>query len=83
MNQGKDKIIELAMLRMDVDIASGLPVGLAQVYDGLEDPGMPISQEIEALTGISTAMVCNQRLDEARIADSGRRGPGDCTQRRL
>ncbi len=69
LNQGKDKIIELALLRMDVDIASGLPVGLAQVYDGLEDPGIPISREIETLTGISTAMVRNQRLDETRIAE--------------
>ncbi len=69
LNQAKDKIIELAMLRIAVDVASGLPVGLAQVYDGLEDPGAPISREIEMLTGISTAMVRNQRLDEARIAE--------------
>lgn len=69
LNQGKDKIIELALLRVDVDVASGLPIGLVQIYDGLEDPGIPISREIETLTGISTAMVRNQRLDEARIAE--------------
>ncbi|MCF8209083.1 MAG: DNA polymerase III subunit epsilon [Rhodoferax sp.] len=63
-----DKIIELALLRVDVDTASGLPVGPVEVYDGLEDPGIPIPLEIERITGISSAMVQGQRLDEARIA---------------
>ena len=68
LDQTRDKIIELAILRVDVDSATGLPVGEVQVYDGLEDPGMPISTEIEAITGISDAMVAGHRLDEARIA---------------
>ncbi|WP_296506798.1 3'-5' exonuclease [Rhodoferax sp.] len=63
-----DKIIELAILRVDVDTATGLPVGEVMVYDGLEDPGMPISKEITAITGISNEMVQGQHLDEARIA---------------
>ncbi len=64
----QDKIIELAMLRVDVDSTTGLPVGDVSVYDGLEDPGMPISKEITAITGISSGMVEGQHLDEARIA---------------
>jgi DNA polymerase-3 subunit epsilon len=68
LDQTKDRIIELAMLRLDVDASTGLPCGAVQVYDGLEDPGLPISAEIEAITGISNAMVKGQRLDEARIA---------------
>ena len=68
LDQSRDKIIELAMLRVDVDTATGLPVGPVTVYDGLEDPGMPISPEIEEITGISSVMVQGQRLDEARIA---------------
>lgn len=68
LDQGKDRIIELAMLRLDVDAVTGRPCGTVQVYDGLEDPGMPISAEIEAITGISNEMVRGQRLDEARIA---------------
>jgi DNA polymerase-3 subunit epsilon len=63
-----DKIIELAILRVNVDTASGLPVGEVEVYDGLEDPGMPISKEIQAITGISSEMVQGQHLDEAKIA---------------
>ena len=63
-----DKIVELAILRVDVDTATGMPVGAVQVYDGLEDPGIPIPKEIQEITGITPDMVHGQRLDEARIA---------------
>lgn len=69
LDASRDKIIELALLRIEVDAASGLPAGAVQVYDGLEDPGVPIAREIEQLTGISSAMVRGQRLDEARVAE--------------
>jgi DNA polymerase-3 subunit epsilon len=68
LDQSKDKIMELALLRVDVDLATGLPVGAMQVYDGLEDPGLPIPKEVQDITGITNAMVQDQRLDEARIA---------------
>lgn len=67
LDHTKDKIIELALLQVDVDTLTGLPVGDVLVYDELEDPGMPVSQEIQALTGISSEMVQGKRLDEARI----------------
>ena len=68
LDQGKEKIIELAMLRVDIDNATGLPVGEVQVYDGLEDPGKPIPPEVVTLTGIHDADVQGQRLDEARVS---------------
>lgn len=68
LDQTKDRIMELALLRVDVDLASGLPVGAVQVYDGLEDPGMPIPKEVQDITGITPAMVQGQKLDEARVA---------------
>ncbi|NDB00453.1 MAG: DNA polymerase III subunit epsilon, partial [Betaproteobacteria bacterium] len=34
------------MLCLEVDLASGLPVGAVSVYDGLEDPGRPLSEEV-------------------------------------
>lgn len=69
LDQSRDKIIELALLRVAVDTSTGLPCGDVAVYDGLEDPGMPISKEIEAITGITDAMVRGQLLDERRIAE--------------
>lgn len=68
LDHAKDKIMELALLRVDVDLATGLPVGTMQVYDQLEDPGMPIPREVQEITGITNAMVQGQQLDDVRIA---------------
>ena len=68
LDQSKEKIIELAMLRLDVDSATGMPLGPLQVFDQLEDPGRAIPKEVVALTGITDADVQGKRLDEARIA---------------
>lgn len=65
----RDKVIELALLRVTVDADTGRPVGAVQVYDGLEDPGMPVPPAITDITGITTDMVRGQRLDEARVAE--------------
>ena len=68
LDHSKDRIMELALLRVDVDLATGMPLGAVQVYNGLEDPGMPISKEVQDITGINDAMLQGQRLDEERIA---------------
>ncbi|MBA4256215.1 MAG: DNA polymerase III subunit epsilon [Polaromonas sp.] len=69
LDASRDQVIELALLRVAVDTATGLPVGPVQVYDGLEDPGRGIPAAITEITGITDAMVRGQRLDEARIAE--------------
>lgn len=69
LDASKDQIIELALVLVDVDRHSGLPVGPVQVYDGLEDPGRPIPKEVVTITGITDADVKGQRLDEARVAE--------------
>ena len=68
LNPARDKLVELAMLRFDVDLSTGQPVGPLEVYGGLDDPGMPMPGEAQAITGISDEMLRGQRLDEARIA---------------
>jgi DNA polymerase-3 subunit epsilon len=68
LDAGRDRVIELALLRVAVDTCTGLPVGEVQVYDGLEDPGCAIPAAITGITGISDDMVRGQRLDEGRIA---------------
>jgi DNA polymerase-3 subunit epsilon len=69
LDQNKELIIELAMLRVDIDNATGLPVGQVLVYDELEDPGKPIPPEVVALTGIHDADVNGKTLDAARVAE--------------
>jgi DNA polymerase-3 subunit epsilon len=62
-----DKIIELALLLVQVDAATGLPFGSVEIYEGFEDPGIPIPDVAKAVTGISDEMVRGQRLDDARV----------------
>lgn len=62
-----DKIIELAMLLVDVDVTSGLPFGPVTLFEGFEDPGMPIPAVAKEVTGISDDMVAGHRLDDAQV----------------
>ncbi len=64
-----ERIIELAMLSVEVDTASGQPVGPVTTYESFEDPGKPIPALITGITGIDDAMVRGQRIDEARVAE--------------
>ena len=62
-----DKIIELAMLLVSVDVATGLPFGLVETFEGFEDPGMPIPAIAKEVTGITDEMVAGQRIDDQRV----------------
>lgn len=64
-----ERIIELAMLAVDVDMQTGMPVGEVEVYEDFEDPGGPIPPEIVKLTGITDQDVKGQALNEAKIKD--------------
>ncbi|WP_084360604.1 3'-5' exonuclease [Hydrogenophaga palleronii] len=63
-----DKIIELAMLSVMVDANTGMPFGTVEVFEGFEDPGMPIPAIAKEVTGINDEMVQGQRLDDAQVA---------------
>ena len=67
LNAARDKVVELALLRVTVDLATGQPVGAVEIYDGLEDPGMPMPPEITVITGITDDMLRGQALDEAQV----------------
>jgi glycosyltransferase involved in cell wall biosynthesis len=49
----QERVIELAMLSVLVDTATGLPVGPVTVFEAFEDPGKPIPPQITEITGIS------------------------------
>lgn len=67
LNPARDKMVELALLRVQVDRRTGQPVGAMQIYNGLEDPGMPMPDEARAVTGITDDMLRGQRLDDAQV----------------
>lgn len=62
-----DRVIELALVKFEYDRDSSAVGRVLGVYDGLEDPGMPIPPESTAVHHITDAMVAGQRLDEAAI----------------
>lgn len=66
MDASSDEIIELAMLLFGYD-AEGRVTGVEETFDCFEDPGRPIPQEIQQLTGISDADVQGQTFDEAEV----------------
>ncbi len=67
LDSKSESIIELAMLSVLVDSATGLPVGPVTVYESFEDPGKPIPSQITEITGIDDAMVQGQRIDDAVV----------------
>ena len=67
LSHASDKIIELAMLLVQVDLVTGLPCGAVEVFEGFEDPGMPIPEVARQVTGITDEMVQGKSLDEAAV----------------
>ena len=68
LDNKSEKVIELAMLSVLVDSATGLPVGPVTVYESFEDPGKPIPPHITEITGIDDSMVKGLRIDDAAVA---------------
>jgi len=67
LSHASDKIIELAMLLVEVDLITGLPCGAAEIFEGFEDPGMPIPEVARQVTGITDEMVQGKSLDDADV----------------
>jgi DNA polymerase-3 subunit epsilon len=67
LDPATDKVIELALTKFEYARGTGEVGRVLAVYDGLEDPGMPIPPESTALHGITDEMVRGRRLDESAI----------------
>ena len=67
LDSRNEAIIELAMLSVLVDTATGLPVGPVTIYESFEDPGKPIPPAIQDITGIDDTMVAGQRIDDTAV----------------
>jgi len=65
----KDGIVELGMLAVRYNPNTGKLVMLSDKYSELEDCGVPISPESEAIHGISQDMVAGKRFDDDQIGN--------------
>jgi DNA polymerase-3 subunit epsilon len=65
---GRDKIIELGVVVIEVDPQTCDCLGVIDAFQGFEDPGFPIPPDTTAVNGITDDQVAGQRLDEERLA---------------
>lgn len=64
-----DKLIELGMVSFAYKKETGEVLGVLDVYDGLEDPGIPISEAATKVNGITDEMVTGKMLDTTRVLE--------------
>lgn len=64
---GNDKIIELGMITFSFDPHTMRVHNILERYDGFEDPGVPLSQDVINVTGITDDMLVGQRLDDDMV----------------
>jgi DNA polymerase III subunit epsilon len=67
LDQQKDQVIELGMIKFDY-LPDGRIAGVRDVFTSFNEPSVPISVEVTALTGITDEKVAGQRIDEAAVA---------------
>ena len=62
-----DRLVEIAVMLLEVDGASGRLVRVLETYQELNDPGMPIPAIATSIHGITNAMVKGRRIDADRV----------------
>lgn len=67
LDPNSDRIIEVGIIVFQYDPNSGQPIRQVDFYDGLEDPGHPLSEQTKSITGITDDHVANKRFDDERI----------------
>lgn len=67
LNYASDKIIELGIVAFQYDPLSSGIIKIIDRYAGFEDPGVPLSPETTAITGITDEMVTGQSFDDAQV----------------
>jgi len=60
-------IIEIGLLMFNFSTEEGI-LNIVETYNGLQDPGVPIPEEITAITGITNEDVAGQNIDWERVA---------------
>jgi len=62
-----DRLVEIAIMLLEVEAATGHLVRVVDSYEELNDPGRPIPAQATAIHGITDAMVRGRRIDAERV----------------
>lgn len=67
--ESSDKLIELGMVAIAFDRSTYEVFGVTKRFNGLDDPGLPISPEASAVNGITDEMLAGQRIPDQVVED--------------
>jgi DNA polymerase-3 subunit epsilon len=67
LDHTQDRIIELGIVAFEYDPETGAIIRIIGRYSGFEDPGVPLSEEIIQITGITDEMVTGQAFDDGQV----------------
>lgn len=67
LDPDKDRILELSFVIFQYDPVTGRVGSIRDAYEGLEDPGFPLSDATKRLTGLTDEMLKGKSVDRARI----------------
>jgi len=63
----RDRLVEIAVMLLEVDAATGRLIRMLETYQELNDPGMHIPHAATMIHGITDAMVRGCRIDALRV----------------
>lgn len=63
LDRDQDQVIEIGLRQFAFNRANGDLLSSEAFYTGLQDPGEPLSEEIQALTGLDDSMLRGQSID--------------------
>jgi len=67
LDHTQDKVIELGIVAFEYNPATGEIIRITDRYEGFEDPGEPLPEEIKEITGITDEMVIGQAFDDDQV----------------
>lgn len=67
LSHENDSIIEIGLRQFTFNRATGEVLSLGKSYNSFQDPGRPLTPEIQQLTGITDAMLQDQQIDWVEV----------------
>ena len=67
LNQATDQVIEIGVRQFKFNRESGELLFLGTSYSAFQDPGVPLSEEVMSITGITDEMLKGQKIDWAKV----------------